>query len=48
MGKVIRLGTIFGMALTLDYSWFVVFILGTWSLARQYLPDTYPGWSPSA
>ena len=45
MGKAVRLGTIFGIAFTLDYSWFVVFILGTWSLARQYLPDTHPGWS---
>jgi Zn-dependent protease/CBS domain-containing protein len=47
MRKAIRLGTIFGIAFTLDYSWFVVFILGTWSLARQYLPDTHPGWSLS-
>ena len=47
MRKAIRLGTIFGIAFTLDYSWLVVFILGTWSLARQYLPDTHPGWSLS-
>ena len=47
MRKAIRLGTIFGIAFTLDSSWLVVFILGTWSLARQYLPDTHPGWSLS-
>ena len=47
MRKAIRLGTIFGIAFTLDYSWFVVFILGTWSLARQYLPGAHPGWSLS-
>jgi hypothetical protein len=29
MRKAIRLGTMFGIAVTLDYSWFVVFILGT-------------------
>jgi len=47
MRKAIHLGTIFGIAFTLDYSWLVVFILGTWSLAHQYLPDTHPGWSLS-
>ena len=47
MRKGIRLGTIFGVAFTLDYSWLVVFILGTWSLARHYLPETHPGWSLS-
>lgn len=48
MRTAIRLGTIFGIVFTLDYSWFVVFILGTWALARQYLPSMHPGWSLSA
>ena len=45
MRKGIRLGTICGIAFTLDYSWLMVFILGIWSLARHYLPETHPGWS---
>lgn len=47
MSKAIRLGKIFGIGFALDYSWFVVIILGIWSLARQYLPAAHPGWSLS-
>ena len=28
----IRLGTIFGIEIRLDYSWFIIFFLITWSL----------------
>ena len=48
MRNTLRLGTIIGAGFKLDVSWFIVFALGTWSLARYYLPDVHPGWSPSA
>jgi Zn-dependent protease/predicted transcriptional regulator len=37
-----------GKTLRLDYSWFIVFVLVTWSLAAQLFPDLYPGWSRTA
>ncbi|MHB1286825.1 MAG: site-2 protease family protein [Leptospirales bacterium] len=40
----IPLGKILGISIGLDYSWFVIFILITWTLAVGYYPATYPGW----
>lgn len=48
MRNTLRLGIMVGATFKLDFSWFIVFALGTWSLARYYLPDAHPGWSPSA
>lgn len=45
IGRTLRIGRIFGIELRLDYSWFVIFVLIAWSLARHYLPTTHPGWS---
>jgi len=42
--RSIPLGRILGIPLGLDYSWFLVFALVTWSLAGSYFPDQYPGW----
>jgi Zn-dependent protease len=44
IGKTLRTGRVFGIELKLDYSWFVIFLLIAWSLARHYLPTTHPGW----
>jgi Zn-dependent protease len=41
----VRFGRIFGIELRLDYTWFIVFMLVTWSLAVHYFPDTHPGWT---
>lgn len=41
----IPLGKIFGIALKLHYSWFVIFVLITWGLVAGYFPVTYPHWS---
>ncbi|MBI4304644.1 MAG: site-2 protease family protein [Chloroflexi bacterium] len=41
----IPIGKAFGIALKLNYSWFIVFGLVTWSLAAFYFPLTYPTWS---
>jgi len=41
----VSIGRAFGIPLKLHYSWFVVFVLITWSLAAGYFPQTYPGWN---
>ena len=43
--RSISLGRILGIPLGLDYSWFLIFALVTWSLAGSYFPEQYPGWS---
>jgi len=40
----IPLGSIFGIEIKLHVSWFVVFVLVTWSLAAYYFPALYPAW----
>jgi Zn-dependent protease len=47
-GNALRLGRILGIEIRLDYSWFIIFVLVTWSLAAQLFPDLYPGWSRAA
>ena len=41
----IPLGRIFGISIGLDYSWFLIFILLTWSLAVSYYPAALPAQS---
>ena len=40
----IPLGRILGIPLDLDYSWFLIFGLLTWTLAVGYYPSEFPGW----
>ncbi len=47
IGNTLRLGHLFGIELKLDYSWFIVFVLVTWSLSGEYFPKIHPGWSDS-
>lgn len=42
----IKLFTVRGIEVRLDYSWFIIFILVTWSLAGEYFPTHNPNWSP--
>jgi len=42
--KSIRLGTLLGVPVNLDYSWFIIFILVTWTLASSYFPSEFQGW----
>ncbi|MGQ9493474.1 MAG: site-2 protease family protein [Anaerolineae bacterium] len=44
-GNSVRIGRILGIEIRVDYSWFIVFVLVTWSLAGQHFPSTYQGWS---
>lgn len=42
--SAIPLGRIFGIPIGLDYSWFLIFALLTWSLATSYYPAEFKNW----
>jgi Zn-dependent protease len=42
--NAISLGRIFGIPVVLDYSWFLIFALVTWSLATSYFPAEFTTW----
>jgi Zn-dependent protease/CBS domain-containing protein len=42
--SAIPLGRIFGIPIGLDYSWFLIFGLLTWSLATSYYPAEFKNW----
>ncbi len=43
----LKLATVFGIQIEIDYSWFLVFGLLIWTLAAGYYPNDFPDW-PSA
>ena len=43
--STISLGRILGIPIGLDYSWFLIFGLLTWSLATSYYPAEFANWS---
>jgi len=45
MGGAFSLGRIFGIQFRIHYSWFIIFVLITFSLSWQYFPYAYPEWS---
>jgi len=42
--QTISLGRVFGIPIGLDYSWFLVFGLLTWTLAVSYYPGEFQNW----
>lgn len=44
-GKRIHLFTIYGFKIRLDYSWFILAVLVTWSLATSFFPVMLPNFS---
>lgn len=40
----IPIGKVFGISLRLNYTWFIVFALVTWSLSTNYFPLAFPDW----
>jgi Zn-dependent protease/CBS domain-containing protein len=40
----LRLGKLAGIPVYLDYSWFLIFILITWTLATSYFPSEFKTW----
>ena len=41
----IPLGKIFGIPIGLDYTWFLIFVLLSWTLAVNYFPTEFKNWS---
>lgn len=44
-GRKIKLFRLFGFEVAIDWSWFIIAVLLTWSLATSLFPDSYPGLS---
>ncbi len=42
--QFLSLGKIFGIPLAVDYSWFLIFALLTWTLATGYFPSEFKDW----
>ena len=42
---IIPLGKIIGISIGLDYTWFLIFLLLTWTLATTYFPNEFKNWS---
>jgi Zn-dependent protease/CBS domain-containing protein len=40
----LRIGRIAGIDIAIHYTWLLIFILITWSLAAGYFPEQYKGW----
>ena len=40
----IPLGRILGIPIGLDYSWFLIFVLLTWTMAVGYYPAEFKNW----
>ncbi|MDA8145139.1 MAG: site-2 protease family protein [Thermaerobacter sp.] len=47
MGSAVRLGRIFGIEIGIDYSWFLVFLLFTWTFAAVQFPMMVPHQTPA-
>lgn len=43
--KHLRIARIAGIPISLDYSWFLILALLTWSLGTAYFPAQFPGWA---
>ena len=43
----IPLGRILGIPIGLDYSWFLIFVLLTWTMAVGYYPAEFKNWPPA-
>ena len=44
-GGALRVGRVRGIELRLHISWLLAVVFMTWSLARGWFPQFYPGWS---
>ena len=45
MNRGIYIGRIFGINIHVDWSWVLIFLLVTWSLAAGLFPAWHPDWS---
>ncbi|MEK7281573.1 MAG: site-2 protease family protein, partial [Chloroflexota bacterium] len=44
MSSSFRLGRLFGIPIHIHYSWFIIFLLVTFTFSGQYFPSFYPHW----
>jgi Zn-dependent protease len=44
-GHTLQLGSLFGIPLELDISWFLIFALLTWTMAVGFYPAEFKGWT---
>lgn len=44
LGNAFNLGKLSGIQFRIHYSWFIIFILVTYSLSGEFFPDAYPAW----
>jgi Zn-dependent protease/CBS domain-containing protein len=42
-----RLGRMFGIEITIDWSWIIIFLLVSWQLAAALFPSVHPNWQPA-
>ena len=47
MSGSIRVGKVAGIDIYVHTSWFIILLLLTWSLARDWFPPFFSGWPPS-
>jgi len=47
MTSSFKLGRIFGIPIAVNYTWFIIFVMITLSLATYYFPSRYPYWGSS-
>jgi Zn-dependent protease len=40
----LRIASIAGIDISIHYTWLLIFVLITWSLAASYFPEAHPGW----
>lgn len=45
LNSSLKLGRIRGIEIAIHWSWLIIFVLFTWSLAVFFFPPLYPGWS---
>jgi len=43
--QTVSLGRIFGIPVAIDYSWFLIFALLTWTMAVSYYPSEFTDWT---
>jgi Zn-dependent protease/CBS domain-containing protein len=41
----LRVASIAGIEISIHYTWLLIFVLITWTLAAGYFPETHPGWA---
>ncbi|MBI5643363.1 MAG: site-2 protease family protein [Deltaproteobacteria bacterium] len=46
MARGIKLFKVLGIQISIDYTWFIVFVLFAWSLSAGYFPFRNPGYTP--